>query len=34
VAYNPLTDGWRLAPRDLDVNYMMLAVKPDARAGG
>ena len=29
VAYNPLTDGWRLAPRDLDVNYMMLAVKPE-----
>jgi len=29
VAYNPLTDAWRLAPRDLDVNYMMLAVKPD-----
>ncbi|MGF1631663.1 MAG: bifunctional 2-polyprenyl-6-hydroxyphenol methylase/3-demethylubiquinol 3-O-methyltransferase UbiG [Kiloniellaceae bacterium] len=34
VAYNPLTDGWRLAPRDLDVNYMMLAVKPEAAAGG
>jgi 2-polyprenyl-6-hydroxyphenyl methylase / 3-demethylubiquinone-9 3-methyltransferase len=29
VAYNPLTDGWRLAPRDLDVNYMVLAVRPD-----
>ena len=29
VAYNPLTDGWRLAPRDLDVNYMMLAARPD-----
>jgi 2-polyprenyl-6-hydroxyphenyl methylase / 3-demethylubiquinone-9 3-methyltransferase len=28
VAYNPLNDGWRLAPRDLDVNYMMLAEKP------
>jgi 2-polyprenyl-6-hydroxyphenyl methylase/3-demethylubiquinone-9 3-methyltransferase len=27
VAYNPLTDGWRLAPRDLDVNYMLVAVK-------
>lgn len=33
VAYNPLTDAWRLAPRDLDVNYMMLAVKPDGAAG-
>ena len=32
VAYNPLTDAWRLAPRDLDVNYMMLAVKPDRAA--
>jgi len=30
MAYNPLTDGWRLAPRDLDVNYMMLAAKPGA----
>ncbi|WP_340116975.1 bifunctional 2-polyprenyl-6-hydroxyphenol methylase/3-demethylubiquinol 3-O-methyltransferase UbiG [Pelagibius sp. 7325] len=30
MAYNPLTDGWRLAPRDLDVNYMMLALKPEA----
>ena len=30
VAYNPLTDSWRLAPRDLDVNYMLLAVKPPA----
>jgi len=30
VAYNPLNDGWRLAPRDLDVNYMMLAEKPAA----
>lgn len=29
VAYNPLTDAWRLAPRDLDVNYMMLAVRPE-----
>ena len=27
VAYNPLTDRWRLAPRDLDVNYMLVAVK-------
>jgi 2-polyprenyl-6-hydroxyphenyl methylase / 3-demethylubiquinone-9 3-methyltransferase len=29
VAYNPLTDGWHLAPRDLDVNYMMLAARPE-----
>ncbi len=28
VAFNPLTDSWRLAPRDLDVNYMVLAEKP------
>jgi 2-polyprenyl-6-hydroxyphenyl methylase/3-demethylubiquinone-9 3-methyltransferase len=27
VAYNPLTDSWRLAPRDLDVNYMLFAAK-------
>src|SRR3546814_15601427 len=33
VAYNPPTDAWRLAPRDLDVNYMMLAVRPDGAAG-
>jgi len=34
VAYNPLTDGWRLAPRDLDVNYMLMAVRPaDAGKG-
>ncbi len=32
VAYNPLTDAWRLAPRDLDVNYMLVAVK--AGSGG
>ena len=32
VAYNPLTDSWRLAPRDLDVNYMLMAVRP-AEAG-
>ena len=23
VVYSPLTDKWRLAPGDLDVNYMM-----------
>lgn len=28
VAYNPLKDKWSLAPRDLDVNYMAVAVKP------
>ncbi len=27
VVYNPLTGAWRLAPRDLDVNYMVFAVK-------
>jgi 2-polyprenyl-6-hydroxyphenyl methylase/3-demethylubiquinone-9 3-methyltransferase len=28
VTYDPLRDAWRLAPRDLDVNYMMLAERP------
>lgn len=28
VAFNPLTDRWRLAPHDLGVNYMLLAEKP------
>ncbi len=27
VAYDPLTGAWRLVPRDLDVNYMVFAVK-------
>ncbi len=27
VAYDPLTGAWRLAPHDLDVNYMIFAVK-------
>jgi 2-polyprenyl-6-hydroxyphenyl methylase/3-demethylubiquinone-9 3-methyltransferase len=27
VAYNPLTGAWRLAPADLDVNYLVFAVK-------
>ena len=27
VAYNPLKDSWSLAPRDLDVNYMVVAAK-------
>lgn len=26
VAYNPLTGRWSLAPRDLDVNYMLVAL--------
>ena len=30
LVYNPLTDLWRLDPRDLDVNYMLLAKKPGA----
>ncbi len=29
VVYNPISDRWHLAPRDLDVNYMAFAVKPD-----
>ncbi len=28
VAYDPLKDQWRLAPHDLDVNYMAVAAKP------
>jgi 2-polyprenyl-6-hydroxyphenyl methylase/3-demethylubiquinone-9 3-methyltransferase len=28
VAYDPLQDRWRLAPHDLDVNYMAVAEKP------
>lgn len=28
VAYNPLTAKWSLAPKDLDVNYMLVAI-PD-----
>ena len=27
VAYNPLNDSWKLTPRDLSVNYMMMASK-------
>lgn len=27
VVYNPVNDTWRLDPKDLDVNYMMLAVR-------
>lgn len=27
VVYNPVNDSWRLQPRDLEVNYMMSAVK-------
>ncbi len=27
VVYNPLTGAWRLAPHDLEVNYMVFAVK-------
>lgn len=29
VAFNPLTDSWRLAPNDLDVNYMVMAARPN-----
>jgi 2-polyprenyl-6-hydroxyphenyl methylase/3-demethylubiquinone-9 3-methyltransferase len=27
VSYNPLTDQWSLSPKDLDVNYMVLAAR-------
>ncbi|WP_417826728.1 bifunctional 2-polyprenyl-6-hydroxyphenol methylase/3-demethylubiquinol 3-O-methyltransferase UbiG [Thalassospira povalilytica] len=30
VAYNPIKDTWYPAPRDLDVNYMVIARKPEA----
>jgi len=30
VAYDPLNGAWKLAPRDLDVNYIAVAEKPDA----
>ncbi|MGE4219665.1 MAG: bifunctional 2-polyprenyl-6-hydroxyphenol methylase/3-demethylubiquinol 3-O-methyltransferase UbiG [Alphaproteobacteria bacterium] len=30
IVYDPIGDRWRLDPRDLDVNYMALAAKPDA----
>lgn len=29
VAYNPLKDKWSLAPNDLDVNYMVVAARPE-----
>jgi len=29
VVYDPLLDGWRLSPRDLDVNYMMVFAAPE-----
>ena len=29
VAYNPLKDKWSLAPKDLDVNYMVVAARPE-----
>ncbi len=28
VAYNPLEEGWKRVPNDLDVNYMILAARP------
>lgn len=28
VTYNPITDKWSAAPRDLDINYMVIAQKP------
>lgn len=29
LVYNPLDQSWRLSERDLDVNYLMAAVKPE-----
>ncbi|AUG53564.1 bifunctional 2-polyprenyl-6-hydroxyphenol methylase/3-demethylubiquinol 3-O-methyltransferase UbiG [Thalassospira marina] len=28
IAYNPIQDKWLPAPRDLDINYLAMAVKP------
>ena len=28
LRYNPVDESWRADPRDLDVNYMMAAIKP------
>lgn len=28
VTYNPISDKWSAAPRDLDINYMVIAQKP------
>lgn len=28
IVYSPITGRWRIDPRDLDVNYMMLATRP------
>ncbi|WP_417832922.1 bifunctional 2-polyprenyl-6-hydroxyphenol methylase/3-demethylubiquinol 3-O-methyltransferase UbiG [Thalassospira xiamenensis] len=28
VTYNPITDKWSAAPRDLNINYMVIAQKP------
>jgi 2-polyprenyl-6-hydroxyphenyl methylase/3-demethylubiquinone-9 3-methyltransferase len=28
AVYNPVGDSWRLAPRDLEVNYMLAAIRP------
>jgi 2-polyprenyl-6-hydroxyphenyl methylase / 3-demethylubiquinone-9 3-methyltransferase len=30
VTFNPLEDAWKRAPNDLDVNYMVLAARPQA----
>jgi 2-polyprenyl-6-hydroxyphenyl methylase/3-demethylubiquinone-9 3-methyltransferase len=30
VAYDPVAGEWRLAPKDLDVNYMLFACRPGA----
>lgn len=30
VAYDPVTRDWRLAPKDLDINYMLFATRPAA----
>ena len=29
VVYNPVNDAWRLDPKDLDVNYMLLASRSE-----
>ena len=34
VAYNPLSGQWLKAPKDMDVNYMLAALKPQASQSG
>ncbi len=33
LVFNPVDESWRLAPRDLKVNYILAAIKPDRGSG-